>query len=77
MGGVLYGWKDKELYRLPQHIGQRFYPLKKVNLIDVGRKKGYLIRGKRKTINQLEEITTPINFVHQKIEDKDCPFETF
>jgi len=27
---VSYGWLKKELYRLPQNIGQRFYPLKKM-----------------------------------------------
>lgn len=68
--GILFGWKDKQLYRLPQMIGLRFYPLKKCGTWD----KGYIVARKRKSIKQLEAMTIFINFEHQLIKDKDCPF---
>lgn len=72
--GILYGWKDKNLYRLPQTIGKRFYPLKELKEIEVGKKKGYLVGCKRKSISQLKDMTVFINFEYQAIKDSDCPF---
>lgn len=77
--GVLYGWSDKKLYRLPQMIGKSFYPIKEIPLITQKRKsglfKGYRLYGnKRKSVNQLKELTHYINFEHEVIKDKDCPF---
>lgn len=72
--GILYGWKDKKLSRLPQTIGKRFYPLKELELIQVGKQKGYLVGCKRKSIKQLKDMTVFINFEYQTISDKDCPF---
>lgn len=69
-GRFTFGWLDKELYRLPTES----YPLKKMKLIYIGNKKGYLVGNKRKTIDQLSEITTNIDYVYSKIKDKDVPF---
>ncbi len=70
-GGILYGWKDKELFRLPQMIGSRFYPLRKCGEWE---DKGYYLGAKRKSFSQLESMTVFINKEVQKIESKDCPF---
>lgn len=72
--GILYGWKDQKLCRLPQMIGKRFYPLKELNIIDVGNQKGYNINRKKKSLNQLKDMTVFINYDYQLIKDKDCPF---
>jgi len=69
--GFLYGWKDKELFRLPTTKGMRTYgllPLKKWN------DKGYYIGRDRKSFSQIETMTNFINFEYQKIKDKDVPF---
>ena len=71
---ILYGWKNKKLYRLPQMIGKRFYPIKELTLIDVGIQKGYNVSRKKKSIKQLQDMTVFINYDHQLIKDKDCPF---
>ena len=74
---ILYGWKPNEklrLFRLPQMIDKRFYPLKEIPIIDVGKGKGFLVSRKRKSVNQLKDMTVFINFKHQEISGKDCPF---
>tara|TARA_R110001599_G_scaffold192226_3_gene387507 strand:- start:970 stop:1236 length:267 start_codon:yes stop_codon:yes gene_type:complete len=75
---VLYGFKEKKLYRLPQMIGLRFYPLKEVPLrieiIGKSKWKGYLLRGKRKSLKQIESMTVFINHVVEEIKHSDCPF---
>ena len=68
--GVLYGWKDKQLYRLPQMIGKRFYALRKCGEWE----KGFIIGRKRKSLHQLRAMTIFINYELQEISDKDCPF---
>lgn len=75
---VLYGFKDKNLYRLPQMIGKRFYPLKEVKLRKetIGKSKwqGYLLRGKRKSVAQIKSMTIFINHTEQEIKDESLPF---
>lgn len=72
--GFLYGWKDKKLFRLPQVINKRFLPLKELQIINVGNNKGYLLNQKRLSMHQLESMTGIINFKHEKITSKECPF---
>jgi len=67
----LYGWKNKELYRLPQIIGTRFYPLKKCGKWS---DKGYYLGSKRKSHTQLLSMTCFINFETEQIKDSDVPF---
>ena len=75
---ILYGWSNKKLYRLPQMIGLRFYPLKEIPLKTEQRKtgkfEGYLLRGNRKSLAQLKSLTHYINKEVEIIKDKDCPF---
>ena len=75
---VIYGFKEKKLYRLPQMIGKRFYPLKEVALRseNVGGSiwKGYLLIGDRKSLKQVESMTVFINETVEKVISNDCPF---
>lgn len=74
--GMTFGWKNKELFRLPSTKNKRSYSLKKVPLITVGNKKGYRIVRDKKTIEQLMELTETINYkyVVNGKNDDDCPF---
>lgn len=74
--GVIYGWKDKDLYRLPQVIGKRFYPAFKCKPYTNDKQEniGYYVGRKRKSISQLRDMTVSVNFERQIIKDKDCPF---
>ena len=72
--GVKFGWMDNKLFKLPQTVGKRFYPLKELPLITVGKQKGYLLNRRRKSLSQLESMTIYINFEHQMISTKDTPF---
>jgi len=72
---VVYGFKDKKVFRLPQMIGLRFYPLLEIKLRKVGNKDGYLLYGNRyKSLKQIESMAVVINKEVQSIKDKDCPF---
>lgn len=72
--GLLYGWKDKKLYRLPKFKGKRMLHLKELKLMKVGNSFGYCFNGRKKSIAQLEAITTNINYIYEKINHEDCPF---
>ena len=74
INNFLYGWRDKKLYRLPQVVNKRFYPLREIKKIKVGNSIGYNVGRVKKSISQLEAMTIFINFELQKINDKDCPF---
>lgn len=67
---ILFGWKNKKLYRLPQMIGERFYPLKKCGEWE----DGFIVGRMRKSNKQLKDMTIFINFEYQDIKDEDCPF---
>lgn len=72
---VIYGFKDKKLFRLPQMIGLRFYPLREIKQRKVGNKYGYLLYGNRyKSIKQIESMTVVIDKEVLLIQDKDVPF---
>lgn len=72
----LFGWKDKELFRLPTVKKLRAYPLRKLDKILIGNNDGYRIVRDRKTIKQLMEITEIINhnYVINGKNNKDTPF---
>lgn len=74
INGIEYGWKSRKLYRLPQNIGNCYHSLKEMNLIPVGKKEGYRVAGKRKTIEQLEAITVPMKRIVSTIKHEDLPF---
>ena len=72
--GVIYGWKRKKLYRLPQIIGKGFYPLIELTLINVGNGKGYNLKRKKKSLKQIKDMTIFIDYKYQDIKDENCPF---
>ncbi len=75
VNGVVYGFKDKKLFRLPQMIGSRFYPLKEISIIKVGNKQGYNLHGKKRlSFAQVESLLMFINVEVQNIKDSDVPF---
>lgn len=59
--GLNFGWKDKDLYRLPSEKNLRHYPLKKIPKIKVGLKQGYRVARDKKTVEQLMELTEVID----------------
>ena len=66
----LYGWKEKELYRLPQKIDKRSYGLLKCKPW----KDGFFLGADRKSKSQLEAMTIVIDKEISVIKDKDVPF---
>ena len=73
--GRTYGWKNKELYRMPYFAKGRAYVLRKLKPQKNTRGKVvYLIDNKPKSIRQLEAMTTKINFVINKVTSKHTPF---
>ena len=69
--GIIYGWYDKKLYRLPQMIGKRYYPLLELTKWS---NKGYHIGKVKKSFAQLESMTIFIDKEIQQIKDSSCPF---
>lgn len=68
---ILFGWSKQKLYRLPQMIGNRFYPLKEVKQNKSGL--WYVYKSLLSTA-QLESMTVVINQEVQVIKDEDVPF---
>jgi hypothetical protein len=68
---ILFGWSKQKLYRLPQMIGTRFYPLKAVKQNKSGL---YYISDRLKSKKQLEFMTVVIDKEVQLIRDADVPF---
>ena len=66
----LYGWKDKELFRLPQKIGKSYYGLLKCKRW----KDGFFLGADRKSKIQLEAMTIVIDKEISVVKDKDMPF---
>lgn len=68
--GFLYGWKDKELYRLPITRNNRHYPLMKVGRYEGG----YYVGRRMKSDKQVKSMTHFINEKVEIIESSDLPF---
>ena len=62
--GFNFGWKDKNLFRLPSTKHKKHFPLRKLSIIKIGNKKGYRVVKDKKTIDQLMEITEIINYTY-------------
>jgi hypothetical protein len=67
--GFLYGWNNKDLYRLPSVSGNKSYGLKKLESIIVGNGVGYRIKTKKLSVNQLKQLTIFIDKEYQVITD--------
>jgi hypothetical protein len=67
--GFLFGWNNKDLYRLPSTSGNKSYGLKKLNAIIIGNSLGYRIKRKKLSLKQLKDITIFIDKECQVIND--------
>ena len=67
--GFLYGWNNKDLYRLSSKSGNKSYGLKKLDSIVVGNSTGYRIKKQKFSLNQLKERTIFIDKEYQVIGD--------
>jgi hypothetical protein len=72
--GIIYGWIGKELYRLPQSKGTTSFGLKKMTPCGVGNATGYYMGRRKKTIAQLQAMTSVINFRLFTVSDAETPF---
>ena len=72
--GIMYGWIDKQLYRLPSTKGNKTYCYKKMTPTMVGNNAGYYFGRRKKTLAQLQQITTIINQRIFLTKDEDLPF---
>lgn len=68
--GFLYGWNNKDLYRLPSNSGNKFYGIKKLDVIKVGSGLGYRIKREKLSINQIKLLTVAIDKEYEILEDK-------
>ena len=59
---VLYGWKDKKLYKLPYTLNKRSYQLKEIPCYCFKSTMLYNIQREKLTINKLKLLTKEINF---------------
>ncbi len=59
---VLYGWKDKKLYKLPYTLNKRSYQLKEIPYYCFKSTMIYNVQRKKLTINKLKMLTKEINF---------------
>jgi len=74
LNGLVYGWIGKELYRLPIAKEKRSYVLKKMTACQVGNNQGYYIGRSKKSLDQLQAMTTIINRTVIQIKDISTPF---
>ena len=73
--GIRYGWKNKKLYRLPFSRGGRNYPMKELNVIQIGASLGYRVARDQKSIKQLQMLTKPVDWTEGVLSGiPDCPF---
>ena len=71
---TMYGWKDKQLYRLPFIRNNRAYGLKLIKPVMVKSTICYNLQRKKITINRIKLMTEKIDIVIEIVKDKDCPF---
>ena len=59
---VLYGWKDKKLYKLPCTLNNRSYQLKEIPYYCFKSTMVYNVQRNKLTVNKLKLLTKEINF---------------
>lgn len=72
--GVLYGWKDKKLYRLPYTKNKRSYCLKEVPFYCFKSTLVANLQRDKVTINKLKFLTKEINVEVSSYIHSDIPF---
>ena len=72
--GILYCWKNKELFRMPYNKDNRYYSKRKLKIQKNGGSYGYWVSGLFKSLSNLKQITRNINYTEELIIESDCPF---
>jgi hypothetical protein len=62
--GFLYGWYENKLYRLPKVTKKGYLPL--LELTPCKEVKGYNVGRCKKSIKQLEAMSTNIDYIYDK-----------
>ena len=70
---VLYGWKDKKLFKLPHTLNSRSYQLKEIPYYCFKSTMVYNVQREKLTINKLKLLTKEINFKIVRV-DNSVPF---
>jgi hypothetical protein len=71
--GYMFGWFEKELYRLPIKAEKNLL-LKKLNPIKVGKRIGYRLRRDKLSVEQIKSMTKVINVKVEILKpNKDLP----
>lgn len=71
--GILFCWKNKELFRMPFNRDFRYYNKRKLKQTIRNTSIGYVIDGDFKSLNTLKELTGKIEY-KEKVIINDCPF---
>jgi hypothetical protein len=71
---VRYGWKDKQLYRLPFSREKRSYGLKLILMHEVKKTKCWNVCRIKKTKEQLKLLTKKVDWKIEVLRDKSLPF---
>ena len=75
--GMLFGWHEKELYRLPQMFNGRSYGFKKVNIFHCKKRNKQFFQCYKSdlTLDQVKHKTVVIpKVVINIVNSEDCPF---
>jgi hypothetical protein len=72
--GIMFCWKNKELYRMPYLKGNRSYQKRKLIKKEIGNGFGYSICGVQKAMDNLEDITKSIEYKEIVFVDSGMPF---
>lgn len=72
--GVIYGWNNKKLYKLPYTKNKRSYNLKEIPLNCFKSTIVANIQRDKLTLNKLKELTTEININVISFEENIYPF---
>ena len=72
--GVVYGWKDKKLYRLPYTKDKRSYSLKEIPFYCYKSTLVANIQRSKLTINRMKSLTKEINIEINSYICSDIPF---
>lgn len=72
--GVLYGWKDKKLYKLPYNSNFRNYKLKEIPFYCYKATLVCNLQRNKVTFNKLKSLTKEINISIDSFIYSECPF---
>lgn len=72
--GVVYGWKDKKLYRLPYTKDKRSYSLKEIPFYCYKSTLVANIQRSKLTLNRMKSLTKEINIEINSYICSDIPF---